>query len=104
MTSNKEPRHTHDKGYKQLLSNKRAFLELIKTFVREDWVKEIDEGDLVKVDKSYVYNGAGRWTASTNFKEMLSGYEKFQKHILNFSYILFNVNRYTRRSYTGWPT
>jgi len=53
-TSNKEPHHPHDKGYKQLLSNKRTFLELIKTFVREDWVKEIDEGDLVKVDKSYV--------------------------------------------------
>ncbi len=42
-----------------------------------------------------LYNGAGRWTASTNFKEMLSGYEKFQKHILDFSYILFDVNRYS---------
>ena len=53
-TSNKEPHHPHDKGYKQLLSNKKTFLELIRTFVREDWAKEIDEDDLVLVNKSYI--------------------------------------------------
>lgn len=50
----KPPHHTHDKGYKQLLSNKKAFLELIKTFVREDWVREINEDDLIPVNKSYI--------------------------------------------------
>ncbi len=167
----KPPHHTHDKGYKQLLSNKKAFLELIKTFVREDWVKDISEDNLLPVNKSYVlqdfkekeadivyrlqtkdadaifyillelqstvdytmpfrlllymteiwrdaynntpenererkdfrlpaiipavlYNGAGNWTASTSFKEILSGQERFPKQILNFNYILFDVNRY----------
>ncbi|MBO8129871.1 MAG: Rpn family recombination-promoting nuclease/putative transposase [Peptococcaceae bacterium] len=167
-----KPHHPHDKGYKQLLANKRTFLELLKTFVREDWIKDIDESDLVLVNKSYIlqdfnekeadivyrlrtkgndvifyvllelqstvdytmpfrlllymteiwrdvynntpkdererkdfrlpavipavlYNGANRWTASINFKEILSGYRKFEKHILDFSYILFDVNRYS---------
>ncbi|MEW8959292.1 MAG: hypothetical protein AB2448_09350 [Moorella sp. (in: firmicutes)] len=30
------------------------FLELLKTFVREDWVEAIDADDLILVNKSYV--------------------------------------------------
>lgn len=48
------PYHPHDKGYRQLLSDKRVFLELLKTFVRETWVEAIDEKDLILVNKSYV--------------------------------------------------
>ncbi|MBF7084426.1 Rpn family recombination-promoting nuclease/putative transposase [Desulfallas sp. Bu1-1] len=163
------PYHPHDKGYKQLLSNKRVFLELIKTFVREEWAGEIEEKDLVLVNKSYMlkdftekeadiiyrlktknvifyillelqstvdylmpfrllqymveiwreiyhntpekererktwrlpaiiqavlYNGANNWTAAVHFKEMLAGYRQFEKNILDFKYILFDVNRY----------
>lgn len=171
-TDHREPHHPHDKGYKQLLSNKRAFLQLIKTFVREEWVQEINENDLIPVNRSYIlqdfsekeadivyrlrvsetnvifyvllelqstvdytmpfrlllymteiwrdvynntpenererkefrlpaiipavlYNGAGNWTASTKFKEIILGYEKFPQYILDFSYILFDVNRYS---------
>jgi len=166
-----KPHHPHDKGYKQLLANKRTFLELFKTFVREDWVKDIDESDLVLVNKSYIlqdfnekeadivyrlrtrgndvifyvllelqstvdylmpfrlllyiveiwrdiynntpekererkgfrlpavipavlYNGASSWTAARNFKEILAGYRQFEKHVLDFRYILFDINRY----------
>lgn len=42
-----------------------------------------------------LYNGAGNCTASTSFKEILSGQERFPKHILDFNYILFDVNRYS---------
>ncbi|QGP92214.1 hypothetical protein MGLY_16640 [Neomoorella glycerini] len=41
------PHHPHDKGYRQLLADKRVFLELLKTFVREDWVEAIDADDLI---------------------------------------------------------
>lgn len=44
----------HDKGYKSLLSSKKVFLELLRSFVRRSWVSELDEQDLVRVDKSYV--------------------------------------------------
>lgn len=50
----RQPHHTHDRGYRELLSSKRAFLELLKTFVREEWTKEIDEDSLVRVEKSYI--------------------------------------------------
>lgn len=33
MPDKRQPHHTHDRGYRELLSSKRAFLELIKTFV-----------------------------------------------------------------------
>ncbi|WP_174705125.1 Rpn family recombination-promoting nuclease/putative transposase, partial [Desulfocucumis palustris] len=53
-TEQKPHHNPHDKGYRQLLANKKTFLELLQTFVREGWVREIDEGDLTLVDKSYI--------------------------------------------------
>lgn len=44
----------HDKGYKFLLSSKRVFIELLRSFVKHDWVNDIDEANVVKVDKSFV--------------------------------------------------
>ncbi|MGB9661169.1 MAG: Rpn family recombination-promoting nuclease/putative transposase [Moorellaceae bacterium] len=155
-----------------MLANKKIFLELLKTFVREDWVKTIDENSLILVNKSYIlqdfkekeadivyllktqdqsiifyillelqstvdylmpfrlllymvevwrdvynntpqtererkdfllppiipavlYNGANHWTAARTFKEIQSGYEEFAKYLLDFRYLLFDVNRYT---------
>ena len=146
-------------------------MDLLRTFVREDWVKDIDENSLVRIDKSYIlqdfsqkeadivyrlkikgseaifyillelqstvdylmpfrlllymteiwrdiynntsanererkgfrlpaiipavlYNGANNWTAARNFKEILAEYQRFEKHLLDFQYILFDVNRY----------
>ncbi|MBE3572990.1 MAG: Rpn family recombination-promoting nuclease/putative transposase [Moorella humiferrea] len=166
------PHHPHDKGYRQLLSDKRVFLELLKTFVREKWVEAIDANDLILVNKSYVlqdfseketdivyrlktrdknvifyvllelqstvdylipfrlllymveiwrevynntpqhereskhfrlppiipavlYNGVGSWTAALSFKEMLDGYQDFSGHLLDYRYLLFDVNRYS---------
>ncbi len=171
MPDVRQPHHTHDRGYRELLSSKRAFLELLKTFVREEWTKDIDEDSLVRVEKSYIlqdfsekeadivyrlktkgndvifyvllelqstvdylmpfrlllymveiwrdiydntpedergrkgfrlpviipavlYNGANNWTAALRFKEILAGYRQFEKHVLDFRYILFDVNRY----------
>ncbi|GEA16277.1 hypothetical protein E308F_25210 [Moorella sp. E308F] len=48
------PHHPHDKGYGQLLSDKRVSLELLKTIVREEWVEAIEADDLILVNKSYV--------------------------------------------------
>ncbi len=168
-TDNKQTRHYHDKGYKQLLSNKKLFIELFRTFVKEDWVHDIDEEDLILVDKTYIlqdfsgkeadivyrlqaggkdiiiymllelqstvdylmpfrllqymveiwrdtfnntpkeererkgfrlpviipavlYNGKNKWTAKKEFKETLAEHQRFEKHLLNFRYILFDIN------------
>ena len=168
----KAPHDVHDMGYKELLSNKKTFLELIRTFVPDEWTKDVDEHDLIYVNKSFIseqftkheadvvyrmrkgsqdvvfyillelqstvdflmpvrllgyimeiwrdvlkntpeneterkdfrlpaivpavlYNGQGNWTAARNFKEVLAHYRDFEKHLLDFRYILFDVNRYT---------
>lgn len=44
----------HDKGYKKLFSNKVIFRQLIETFVKEDWTKDIDFEDCETLDKSFV--------------------------------------------------
>ena len=173
QSDNKQSHHSYDKGYRQLLTNKKAFLQLIKSFVKEKWVDEINEDDLILVNKSFVlkdftekeadivyrlktregdvilyilmelqstvdytmpfrllqymveiwreiynntameererkdfrlpavipavlYNGRNNWTARLEFKEILADYQRFEKHILNFHYILFDVNRYNQ--------
>jgi predicted transposase/invertase (TIGR01784 family) len=44
----------HDSGYKKLFSNKVIFRQLIETFVKEDWVKDVDFDSCQTVDKSFV--------------------------------------------------
>ena len=48
------PYNKHDKGYKYLLSVKKVFVELLRTFVKQDWVNSINESNVVKVDKSFI--------------------------------------------------
>jgi len=44
----------HDTGYKFLLSSKKAFLQLLRSFVQGGWAKEVDEAGLIRVDKSFI--------------------------------------------------
>ncbi|OPX93182.1 MAG: hypothetical protein A4E53_00292 [Pelotomaculum sp. PtaB.Bin104] len=41
-----------------------------------------------------LYNGEGGWTARRNFREYQLGQERLSRHLLDFEYILFDVNRY----------
>ena len=65
----RQPHHIHDKGYRELLSSKRAFLELLRTFVREDWAKDIDEGSLVRVEKSYILQDFSEKEAENHIRD-----------------------------------
>jgi hypothetical protein len=164
----------HDSGYKYLLSVKRVFIDLIRSFVPREWVKEIDDEKTVKLDKSYVlddfskkesdivyssyikgrqclfyvllelqstvdfqmplglliymtalwrdyaeqiesnrqkrksfklpviipivlYNGKSKWTATCNFRDYLSMPEAFDMQLLDFEYIVLNVQSYDDR-------
>ncbi|QZY53889.1 Rpn family recombination-promoting nuclease/putative transposase [Crassaminicella profunda] len=163
-------KHEHDLGYKEILSHKKTFLEFLRSFVKKDWVKLIDEENLILIDKEFIlkdfkqeeadivykvnidgkdiifyvllelqskvdyrmpirllmymteiwreeltntedkvkkrkdyrlpvivpivlYNGKNKWTAARNFKEILNGYELFEENIIDFRYMLFDVNR-----------
>ncbi|NMB40909.1 MAG: transposase [Firmicutes bacterium] len=55
MTENQDQIHMpHDTGYKFLLASKKAFRQLIRSFVKVGWADQIDEANLVRIDKSFV--------------------------------------------------
>jgi predicted transposase/invertase (TIGR01784 family) len=54
VAENEAGYHLHDKGYKSLLSSKKVFLEMLRSFVNQSWVNNVNENDLIRIDKSYV--------------------------------------------------
>jgi predicted transposase YdaD len=44
-----------------------------------------------------VYNGADNWTACRSYKEILAQAELFGEYVVDFKYILIDVNRYDER-------
>ena len=44
----------HDNGYKMLFSHPEMVADLLRGFVREDWVAELDFSTLEKVPASFV--------------------------------------------------
>ena len=46
--------HPHDRGFKSLLSSKKIFLQMLRSFVRQSWVDALSEEHLIRVDKSFV--------------------------------------------------
>ena len=160
----------HDKGYKYLLSVRKVFVQLLRSFVKQGWVEKIDEDGIILVDKSFIlqdfedkeadlvyrvklngkevvfyillelqstvdfqmpyrlllymveiwrtflkdsgkkgkrkksrlpaiipcvlYNGKNNWTVCRSFRETLAANEFFAEYVLDFKYILFDVNRY----------
>ena len=43
-----------------------------------------------------LYNGSNTWTAPLSFKNKVQRAELFEDHIIDFNYILINVNAYTK--------
>ncbi len=44
----------HDSGYKKLFSNQTIFRQLLTTFVKEDWVDDLDFESCQTIDKSFI--------------------------------------------------
>ncbi|TYQ13261.1 UNVERIFIED_CONTAM: putative transposase/invertase (TIGR01784 family) [Acetivibrio alkalicellulosi] len=167
-----------DKGYKKLFEDKNMFIEFLQTFVKDDWVQDINEDDLMRIDKEFIlqdyrkkeadivyrmklkneetkkeldvifyilfelqsrvdrimpyrllmymvqiwknelfnvkhkqaqskdfklpsivpmvlYNGEGKWSAVKNFRDLLSEEKRFREYLVDFKYILIDVNSYT---------
>lgn len=41
-----------------------------------------------------IYNGKNSWTASKSFKEVLKGHELIEENLVDFNYILLDINRF----------
>ncbi|WP_275983440.1 Rpn family recombination-promoting nuclease/putative transposase [Paenibacillus hamazuiensis] len=161
----------HDSSYRYLLSSKKLFMELLRSFVSQGWVKQVDESSIEEINHSFVlsdfrrkeadlvykvrlnerdvifyllvelqstvdmempyrlllyqveiwryvlrnretaasessfslpaivpmvlYNGQRPWAAPRRFRQLLSGEEAFGSELLDFEYILLDVERYT---------
>jgi hypothetical protein len=85
--------------------------------VDEEWVRQIEVEQIERMDKSFIlpkflgretdqlfrsmYNGVAPWTAKRSFRETLEGYGRFGRGLLDFQYILLDVNRYTEQELFG---
>ncbi|WP_125006353.1 Rpn family recombination-promoting nuclease/putative transposase [Clostridium tagluense] len=56
-------------------------------------IKKRKDFKLPSIFPIVLYNGEYNWTAPRSFKEVLSGYELFEDNIVDFKYMLFDVNR-----------
>lgn len=68
---------TYDNAYKYIFSNKRIFCELIKSFVNEDFVNEIDENNIELIDKSFVTEDFLSRESDIIYKVQIKGSEAY---------------------------
>ena len=77
--------HTiHDAGYKKLFSNKTIFRELIQTFVRENWVKDLDFEQCEALDKSFVADHYKETESDLIYKVKFRGHDAYLFVLLEF--------------------
>jgi predicted transposase/invertase (TIGR01784 family) len=76
--------HLHDRGYKRLFSNTTFFRQLLETFVKEDWVKQLDFDSCEKLDKSYVSDKYKESTSDLLYKVKIAGQEAYICILLEF--------------------
>ncbi|MCC9294265.1 Rpn family recombination-promoting nuclease/putative transposase [Clostridium sp. WLY-B-L2] len=76
--------HEHDVGYKYIFSHKETFLELLRGFVKEDWVDLIKSEDLILIDKSYVLEDFSEEESDIVYKVNLDGRDVIFYILLEF--------------------
>ncbi|MFD3274304.1 Rpn family recombination-promoting nuclease/putative transposase [Paenibacillus dendritiformis] len=74
-----EPRETihqrHDSSYRFLLSSKKLFVELLRSFVHKGWVQSIDETNVQEIPHSFILQDFKRKEADLVYRVQLNGQE-----------------------------
>ncbi|PRR81488.1 Rpn family recombination-promoting nuclease/putative transposase [Clostridium luticellarii] len=76
--------HEHDVGYKYIFSHKETFLELLRSFVKKDWVDLIKSEDLILIDKSYILEDFSEEESDIVYKVNIKGQEVIFYILLEF--------------------
>ncbi len=72
MPDNQEHIHNpHDTGYRHFFASKKAFLQLIKSFIKHDWTEQIDEASLEYINRSFVLQDFQNKEADVVYKAKL---------------------------------
>ncbi|MFL1673479.1 Rpn family recombination-promoting nuclease/putative transposase [Paenibacillus dendritiformis] len=74
-----EPKGTihqrHDSSYRFLLSSKKLFVELLRSFVHKGWVQSIDETNVQEIPHSFILQDFKRKEADLVYRVQLNGQE-----------------------------
>jgi hypothetical protein len=81
----------HLMPYRLLLYTVEIWRDIFNNTAKKD--RERKSFRLPAIIPAVLYNGADKWTSALNFKELQANYRQFEKHLLDFRYILFDVNR-----------
>ncbi|XID90333.1 Rpn family recombination-promoting nuclease/putative transposase [Paenibacillaceae bacterium WGS1546] len=65
----------HDTSYRFLLSSKKLFIELLRSFVHKGWVQGIDEANVQEIPHSFVLQDFRRKEADLVYQVKLNGQE-----------------------------
>jgi predicted transposase YdaD len=65
----------HDTSYRFLLSSKKLFVELLRSFVHKGWVQRIDETNVQEIPHSFVLQDFKRKEADLVYRVQLNGQE-----------------------------
>lgn len=74
----------HDRSYKDLYSNKVVFLNLVKEMLQAPWAKDLNEENLVLVDKQYILSDYEENEADIVYKANIDGTEVIFYTLLEF--------------------
>ena len=74
----------HDSGYKKLFSNKVIFRQLMETFVKEDWIKDLDFDSCETVDKSFISDHYKETESDIIYKSKLKDKEVYIFILIEF--------------------
>ena len=77
MCNNTYINNENDVTYKSFLTHKQTFLELLKGFVREDWVNEVSEDGLSLENHSFILNDFQEREADIIYKAKINGLDVY---------------------------
>ena len=63
----------HDKRHKELLSNKKSFLSLLRDCVKEPWVYDLDEDSITQTNNSFILQDFSEKEADIVYEATLNG-------------------------------
>lgn len=66
-----------DSSFKALFEVKSHFVELVKTFIKEDWVNEINEEDIELTTNEFILEDAHKRTSDLVYKVKIDGKELY---------------------------
>ncbi|MFN8487561.1 MAG: Rpn family recombination-promoting nuclease/putative transposase [Caldilineaceae bacterium] len=74
----------HDSGYKKLLSNHTIFRQLLRTFIKQDWVDELDFNRCETLDKSFISDNYKKTESDLIYKVKVRGKTVYIYILLEF--------------------